>query len=84
MIFVLSSGSERVLLLGDVVHSPVELINPAWEAVFDVDPAAAKRVRAKLIDAVTDSPDVLAAAHFPSGRVVTVHGERQFRFLERA
>ena len=82
MIFVLSSGVERVLLLGDVVHSPVELVDPAWEAVFDVDPVAASRVRAKLIDEVTGSPDVLAAAHFPFGRVVAAGGERQFRFLD--
>jgi glyoxylase-like metal-dependent hydrolase (beta-lactamase superfamily II) len=79
--FVLSSGSERALLLGDVAHSPVELTNPAWEALFDVDRAAAKQVRAKLADAATDRPDVLAAAHFPFGQLVTVGGERQFRFL---
>jgi glyoxylase-like metal-dependent hydrolase (beta-lactamase superfamily II) len=79
--FVVSSESDRALLLGDVAHSPVELTDPAWEAVFDFDPAAAKRVRAELIEAATDGPDVLVPAHFPFGQLMTVGGERQYRFL---
>ncbi|HKS46975.1 MAG TPA: MBL fold metallo-hydrolase [Amycolatopsis sp.] len=82
-VFVVSSEGQRALLLGDVAHSPVELTDPVWEAVFDVDPAAAKKVRSELVDACTDYPDVLAAAHFPPGRLMTVGGERRFRFLEK-
>ena len=44
-IYVLSSGTQRALLLGDVAHSPVELIEPGWEFAFDVDRAAARAVR---------------------------------------
>jgi glyoxylase-like metal-dependent hydrolase (beta-lactamase superfamily II) len=81
-IFVLSSGSDRVLLLGDVMHSPAEVTSPAWEAVYDVDAIAARRVRAEVVAATANRPDVIAAAHFPFGRVVTVDGGHQFRFLE--
>jgi glyoxylase-like metal-dependent hydrolase (beta-lactamase superfamily II) len=83
-IFVVSSEGERALLLGDVAHSTVELTDPAWEAIFDVDRAAARAVRAGLIDELTDGPDTVAAAHFPGlrfGRVVTVAGERRFEFI---
>jgi glyoxylase-like metal-dependent hydrolase (beta-lactamase superfamily II) len=82
MIYVLSSGADRVLLLGDVMHSPAEVTDPGWESVWDVDPAAAKRMRTTLIDGAADRPDVLAAAHFPFGRVVTVDDRHEFRFLE--
>lgn len=82
-IFVVSSAGERALLLGDVAHAPVELTDPTWEAVFDLDPVAARKVRAELIDTCTDYPEVLAAAHFPPGRLVTVGGERCFQFLEK-
>jgi glyoxylase-like metal-dependent hydrolase (beta-lactamase superfamily II) len=82
MIYVLSSGHDRVVLLGDVMHSPAEVTDPAWESVWDVDPAAAKRVRTTLIGAAADRPDVLAAAHFAFGRVVTVDDRHEFRFLE--
>ena len=81
-IYVVSSGSERLLLIGDVLHTPAELSDPGWEAVMDVDNIAAKRVRAELIKATGGSPDVIGAAHFPFGHVITVDGEHQFRFLE--
>jgi glyoxylase-like metal-dependent hydrolase (beta-lactamase superfamily II) len=83
-IFVVTSEGQRALLLGDVAHSPVELADPTWEAVFDEDRAAARRVRERLIGEVTDRPDLVAAAHFPGlrfGRVVTVSGERRFQFV---
>ncbi|HVW42177.1 MAG TPA: MBL fold metallo-hydrolase [Amycolatopsis sp.] len=81
-IYVVSSEGERALLLGDVAHSPVQLTDSTWEAVFDVDVEAGRRVRAALSDATTDTQDVIAAAHFPFGRLVTVGGERRFSFLE--
>ncbi|MEB3071721.1 MBL fold metallo-hydrolase [[Mycobacterium] vasticus] len=83
-IFIVSSEGQRALLLGDVAHSAIELTDPTWEAVFDVDKAAGQRVRAKLIDELTDQPDVVAGAHFPGlrfGRLITVAGERQFKYL---
>jgi glyoxylase-like metal-dependent hydrolase (beta-lactamase superfamily II) len=83
-IFIVSSEGQRALLLGDVAHSTVELTDPTWEAVFDLDRAAGKQVRARLIDEITDQSDVVAAAHFPGlrfGRLITAAGERRFEFL---
>lgn len=80
-IYVVSSGDARLLLIGDVLHSPAEVTGPEWEVVWDVDHAAAKKVRAELTRATADGPDVIGAAHFPFGRVVTVDGGHQFRFL---
>jgi glyoxylase-like metal-dependent hydrolase (beta-lactamase superfamily II) len=81
-VYVVSDGGERGLLLGDVVHSVVELEERDWEAVFDVDPFAAAAVRNQLADEVADTADLVVGAHFPGlrfGRVVTVSGERRFR-----
>jgi glyoxylase-like metal-dependent hydrolase (beta-lactamase superfamily II) len=81
-VFVVSSGDRRALLLGDVVHSVVELAERDWEAVFDVDPVAARAVRNALADEVADSTDLVVGAHFPGlrfGRVVTALGNRTFR-----
>src|SRR5262249_40832119 len=36
-IVVISSGSARAMLIGDVVHCPIELTEPDWEAIVDVD-----------------------------------------------
>ena len=63
-VYVLSSGTQRALLLGDVAHSPVELTEPGWEFVFDVDRAAARAVREQITAELLASQDLAAAAHF--------------------
>ena len=72
-IYILSSGTHRALLLGDVAHCTVELTEPGWEFVFDVDRAAAKVVREQITAELLDSQDPAAGAHFPDpqfGRLV--------------
>ena len=59
-------ATERALLLGDVAHCTVELTEPGWEFVFDVDRAAAKAVRQQITAELLDTQDPAAAAHFPS------------------
>ena len=44
-IVVISSGTDRAMLLGDVVHCPVELLDDEWAGMGDVDPELAKRTR---------------------------------------
>ena len=81
-VFVVAEGDERALLLGDVVHSVVELHERDWAAVFDVDPVAASAVRNAIADEVADSTDLVVGAHFPGlrfGRVVTAFGNRTFQ-----
>lgn len=80
-VYIVADGDERALLLGDVVHSVVELHERDWEAVFDVDPVAARAVRNAIADEVADSTDLVVGAHFPElrfGRVVTAFGNRTF------
>ncbi|PRZ44348.1 glyoxylase-like metal-dependent hydrolase (beta-lactamase superfamily II) [Antricoccus suffuscus] len=80
-VYVVSSGAARALMLGDVVHSVVELAEPDWEAVFDVDPTAASAVRNTIADEVLDTDTLVAPAHFPGlafGRVVTTSSGRRW------
>ena len=80
-IFVASSEGRRAMMLGDIVHSVVELAEPDWQALFDVDPAAASAVRNAIAEDVRDSQDLVVGAHFPGlrfGRVVTTEGGRRF------
>ncbi|MQA12674.1 MAG: MBL fold metallo-hydrolase [Pseudonocardiaceae bacterium] len=83
-VYVVSGAGQRALLLGDVAHSVVELTEPDWQAVFDVDPGAAQAVRNALADEVADTPYAVAAAHFPGlrfGRIVTVSGRRDWIYV---
>ncbi|KJL19846.1 N-acyl homoserine lactonase [Microbacterium azadirachtae] len=80
-VFVLSSDSERAVLLGDVVHSPVQFGEPDWTVVWDVDPQAASAVRNRLADDAAVTGDLLVAAHLPGmrfGRIVVTDGARRF------
>jgi glyoxylase-like metal-dependent hydrolase (beta-lactamase superfamily II) len=76
---VLSSGTERALLLGDAIACPVQLEEPEWSAMSDVDPGLAVRTREALFRELEDSSDVAVAAHFPElrfGRVMLGEGKR--------
>jgi glyoxylase-like metal-dependent hydrolase (beta-lactamase superfamily II) len=80
-VYVLSSGSGRAILLGDVAHSVVVLAERDWHVIWDVDPVAASLVRNRIADEVADSQDLVVGAHFPEmkfGRVVTTGGTRRF------
>lgn len=76
---VVSSGQHRALLLGDAVTCPIQLDEPTWHSMGDVDPALADRTRELLWRELEDEHTVGAGAHFPElrfGRVLTGTGRR--------
>ncbi len=82
-IIVLSSGAARGLLVGDVVHCPVELLDDEWGGMGDVDPELARRTRNSLARELEGSEVPVAAAHFPGlqfGRLLTGEGRRSWLF----
>jgi glyoxylase-like metal-dependent hydrolase (beta-lactamase superfamily II) len=62
---VLSSGTERAILLGDVVQCPVALLDDEWKGIADVDPALAQRTRNALAREIEGNGVPVAGAHFP-------------------
>jgi glyoxylase-like metal-dependent hydrolase (beta-lactamase superfamily II) len=82
-IVVVSSGTERAMLLGDVVHCPVELLDDEWEGMADVDPELAKRTRNALARELEGEDVPVAAAHFAGlqfGRLLLAEGRRAWTF----
>ena len=80
-IVVLSSGTDRALLLGDVVHCPVELLDDEWAGMGDVDPELAHRTRVALARELEGKDVPVAAAHFPGmefGRLLAAEGKRSW------
>jgi len=61
----MSSADGRALLLGDVVHCPVQLVDDEWAGLFDVDPDLARRTRTALNRELEAGNELVAAAHFP-------------------
>ncbi len=72
--FLLQSGSDRLLLWGDIVHlAAVQMARPDATLVFDVDPQLARATRERVLGWAATEGVVVAGAHlgFPGfGRVV--------------
>lgn len=76
---VVSSKGERAMLLGDVVHCPVELIEDEWAAIGDVDPVLAAQTRER-VSRELDGAEI-GGAHFPGltlGRLITTSVARRW------
>jgi glyoxylase-like metal-dependent hydrolase (beta-lactamase superfamily II) len=80
-VLVVSSAQQRAMLLGDVVHCPVELLDDEWAGMWDVDPDLARRTRVALNRELEGSDVPVAASHFPGlqfGRLLGGKGKRRW------
>ena len=76
---VVSSGVERAVLLGDAVECPLQLDEPDFYAISDVDPDLGRRTREALWRELEGTDALVGAAHFPGlefGRVLRGQGTR--------
>jgi len=84
-IVVLSSSSgERAMLLGDVVHCPIELLDDEWATMGDVDPELAVATRVRVARELEGTPTQIGAAHFPGlefGRLLRGEARRRWTSL---
>lgn len=81
--FVVSSGGERAIVLGDAVHCPVEILEPELSFVVDVDPALARRTREHLERELTRPATIAAGPHFADlvfGRLLVGEGRPSWQF----
>jgi glyoxylase-like metal-dependent hydrolase (beta-lactamase superfamily II) len=82
-IIIISSGTERAILLGDVVHCPAELLEDDWEMIGDVDRSLAQATRVALAQELEGTNVPMAATHFPGlqfGRLLPGSGMRGWVF----
>jgi len=78
---VVSSGTDRALILGDAVECPLQLEEPDFYAMSDVDPDLAARTREALWRELEGSEALVTGAHFPGlqfGRILKGEGRRYF------
>ena len=82
--FLISSGGESAVILGDVAHNPVQVTETGWSPVFDFNPSQSAETREKLMERLEKERWLLAAGHFPHpgfGRVVRIDSKRYWRAL---
>jgi glyoxylase-like metal-dependent hydrolase (beta-lactamase superfamily II) len=84
-ISVLSSGKARGMMLGDVIHCPLELVDDEFAIVADVDPALAAKQRERMKRELEDSSIHATSTHFPGlrwGRLLSAEGHRAWDWDE--
>jgi glyoxylase-like metal-dependent hydrolase (beta-lactamase superfamily II) len=80
-VFAVSSGADRLLLIGDIAHCAVELIDPQWGQLGEVDRDQARRTLAGVAAELSDGHTLGAAGHFPglaAGRLTGPAGDRRW------
>jgi glyoxylase-like metal-dependent hydrolase (beta-lactamase superfamily II) len=60
----LSSGDDRALFAGDLLHTPLQLLHPEHNSCFCEDPAAARVSRRRLLGWAADAGALVLPAHF--------------------
>lgn len=80
----LASKGQSAVMMGDVMHSPIQCAEPDWYAVSDDDPAIARSTRHTFLDRHADTDTLILTAHFPSPSVGHIVAEgNAFRFAFR-
>ncbi len=81
---ILSSGTERAFVLGDAIGCPVQLEEPDWSGLGDMDRALARQTQEAVLREAEGSGALLGASHFPGltfGRVLRGEGRRYWQPL---
>jgi glyoxylase-like metal-dependent hydrolase (beta-lactamase superfamily II) len=60
----LSSGSDRAVFVGDLVHSPVQVLEPGYSSCFCEDPKQAASTRRSVLERAADTKELVVPAHF--------------------
>ena len=75
-------GGQRLIILGDLIHSPVQLAEPTWRIAFDADPDLAAASRERVLRDLEHPDTTAAVGHFADnvfGQVVWEDGARRWR-----
>ncbi|WP_435058966.1 MBL fold metallo-hydrolase [Streptomyces sp. bgisy060] len=60
----LASGTDRAVFVGDLLHSPVQILDPGCASCFCLDPAEAARSRRRVLERAADARELVVPAHF--------------------
>ena len=82
-VVMISDGIQRAMLLGDIIHCPLELMDDDFNLLVDQDQALANSVREAYARELEGSDIPVAASHFPGlrfGRLLPSEGTRRWTF----
>ncbi|WP_216893843.1 MBL fold metallo-hydrolase [Nocardia alni] len=68
----LNSGTDRAVFVGDMVHSPVQLIHPSCNSCLCLDPQQAALSRRRILERAADTRELVVPAHFSGAGAVEI------------
>jgi glyoxylase-like metal-dependent hydrolase (beta-lactamase superfamily II) len=71
----LRSGSERALFVGDLLHSPLQFVEPHAEVCLSEDAPAAVRQRNRMLERAAETRALVLPAHLPGPGAAEVRRE---------
>jgi glyoxylase-like metal-dependent hydrolase (beta-lactamase superfamily II) len=71
-VLALDSRGDRALFVGDLMHTPLQFVDPACEACLSEDEPAAVRQRRRYLERAADTNALVLPAHLPGPGAATV------------
>lgn len=68
----LSNGGERAMFVGDVLHHPLQILNPDWNSIFCEDAVQARAARRHVLARAAAEDAILVPAHFAGDHAVRI------------
>ncbi|WP_328775250.1 MBL fold metallo-hydrolase [Streptomyces goshikiensis] len=68
----LDSGGDRAVFVGDLLHSPVQILRPSCNSCFCMDEAEAAASRLRILERAADTRELVLPAHFGGAGAVEV------------
>jgi glyoxylase-like metal-dependent hydrolase (beta-lactamase superfamily II) len=69
----LRSGTERAVFAGDLLHSPVQILEPQHNSCFCEDPRQAAATRRSMLARAADEKELVFPAHFAGSGAAEIH-----------
>jgi glyoxylase-like metal-dependent hydrolase (beta-lactamase superfamily II) len=68
----LASGSDRAIFTGDIMHNPVQIMEPHWNSCFCENPEQSRSTRKEILSRAADTNTLIFAAHFAGGQAAEI------------
>ncbi|MEU0810309.1 MBL fold metallo-hydrolase [Streptomyces sp. NPDC005970] len=68
----LASGGDRAVFVGDLLHSPVQILRPSCNSCFCLDPGQAVASRRRILERAAETRELVVPAHFGGAGAVEV------------
>ncbi|MBW5422337.1 MBL fold metallo-hydrolase [Streptomyces sp. BG9H] len=71
----LASGADRAVFVGDLLHTPVQILEPGHSSCLCVDPREAAATRVRVLGRAADERELVVPAHFRGAGAAEVRRE---------